>query len=362
MNAQELYRSKKKSLEEALGLIQSGDFIISALGASEPLAILGQLHTIAANGVKGCDITNCLPIGNYEHIVNPQYAESLFVNSWFYGAQMRKAAGQANTSFVPQHLHLAFKKRFYAADGRRIVLLATASPMDEHGYLSLGLGTTYEREAIDAGAYVIVEVNPKMPRTFGDTILHVSEIDALIEVDCAVPTLPEPAFSDKDRIIGNYIAEHVEDGSTIQLGIGGIPNAVADALKGKKHLGIHTEMFTDGMVDLILAGAVDNSMKTLYRHQSIATFAMGTQKLYDFLNNNPSIMLKKGCWTNDPYVVGQNYKMVSINTSIEVDLFGQCASESIGPMQFSGTGGQSDTAVGAQNCPDGKSFIALYST
>lgn len=242
------------------------------------------------------------------------------------------------------------------------MLLASCSAMDEHGYLSFSLGTTYEREIVDTGAVVIVEVNPNLPRTFGDTLLHISEIDALVEVKYPVASLPEPEFSDKDSVIGAYIAELVEDGSTIQLGIGGIPNAVAAALRCKKNLGIHTEMFTDGMVDLIQAGAVDNSRKTLYRHQSVATFALGTQRLYDFLDNNPSVVFKKGSWTNDPYVIGQNHKMVSINTTLEVDFFGQCASEAIGPVQFSGTGGQTDTAVGAQNSEGGKSVIALYST
>ena len=165
-----------------------------------------------------------------------------------------------------------------------------------------------------------------------------------------------------DQKIGNYIAENIEDGSTIQLGIGGIPNAVAEALKSKKDLGIHTEMFTDGMVDLIECGAVNNSKKTLYNGRSVATFALGTKKLYQFLDDNPSVMMKSGRWTNDPHVIGQNHKMISINTTLEVDLTGQCASESIGTVQFSGTGGQADTAVGAQICPEGKSFIALYST
>lgn len=361
-NLLEMYNSRKKTIPEALKMIQSHDFIITALGGSEPMALLNELHTIAENGVVGCDLTNCLPMGNYEFIKNPQYKESIFVNGWFYGAQMRKASQNGNITFVPQHLHLAFTKRYFARDGRRMVLLASCSPMDQHGYLSLSLGTTYERDVIDEGAIVIAEVNPNLPRTFGDTTVHVSELDALVEVDYAIPALPEAPISEKDKVIGQYIAELVEDGSTLQLGIGGIPNAVADALKVKKHLGIHTEMFTDGMVDLMKCGAVDNSMKTLYRHKAVATFALGSKKLYDFLDNNAAVLLKQGKWTNDPHVIGQNYKMVSINTSLEVDLFGQCASESIGPIQFSGTGGQTDTAVGAQNCREGKSFIALYST
>ncbi len=364
LNAKELYNSKVKDIEGILDLFKSRDFIISGLAGSEPITILSELHKIKDRGVLGCDITNCLPLGNYEHIMNDSYKDSIFVSSFFYGGQMRKAAavGNTNTTHMPQRLHTAFKKRTRAIEDRRLVLLCTCSPMDEHGYLSLSLGCTYEREAIDYGAYVIVEVNPNMPRTFGDTLVHISEIDAILETTNKAPQLPPPTFTEKDQIIGNYIASLVEDGSTIQLGIGGIPNAVAEALKSKKDLGIHTEMFTEGMVELIECGAVNNSKKTLYPHQSVATFALGSQKLYDFLNDNPSVVMRSGNYTNDPNVIGLNYKMVSINTALEVDFFGQCASEAIGPVQFSGSGGQADTAIGAQRSEGGKSIIALYST
>ena len=364
MEFQQEYISKKKDIEGILDLFKSKDFIITGLGASEPMNILAELHRISERGVKNCDITNCLPLGNYEHIKNDSYKDVLFVNSWFYGGQMRSAAknGNQNTTHMPQRLHTAYKKRAYAFDNRRVVLLCTCSPMDAHGYLSLSLGCTYEREAIDNGAFVIAEVNPNMPRTFGDTTVHISEINAFMEVDTPAPTLPAPSFTDKDKIIGALIADLVEDGSTIQLGIGGIPNAVADALKSKKDLGIHTEMFTDGMVDLIECGAVNNSKKSINPLQSVATFAMGSQKLYDYLDNNPAVLMRHGNYTNDPAVIGENSKMISINTTLEVDMFGQCASEAIGPVQFSGSGGQADTAIGAQRSVGGKSIIALYST
>jgi acyl-CoA hydrolase len=201
-----------------------------------------------------------------------------------------------------------------------------------------------------------------LPRTFGDTTIHISEIDALCEVDYPIPELPFVPFTENDAKIADLVAERIENGSTVQLGIGGIPNALANGLKTKKHLGIHTEMLTDNMVDLVQCGAVDNSMKSLYKHKTIGTFAMGSKKLYDFINDNPSVMLKNGSWVNDPAVIGQNYKMQSINTALEVDLFGQCASEAIGPVQFSGSGGQADTAIGAQRSKGGQSFICLYST
>lgn len=358
----DVYKSKVKNISEILGMIKSDDFIISALGAGEPIEILNQFHKIRDNGVKGVTLTNCLGMGDYEFIKNPEYKDTIFVDGWFFSGPMRKAHKNGNVSHMPQHLDSALTKRLFASDNRRKVLLASASSMDSHGNLSLSVGTTYEKQLIDAGALVIVEVNPYMPRTFGDTILNIRQIDAILEVSHEVPAIPYVPFTEKDSVIGGYIADLVEDGATIQLGIGGIPNAVAEGLKGKKHLGIHTEMFTDGMVGLIECGAVDNSMKTLYRGKSITTFALGTKKLYDFLDDNTSVEFRNGEWTNNSYIIGQNYKMTSINTSLEVDLFGQCASEAIGNVQFSGTGGQANTALGAQLSLGGKSIIALYST
>ena len=209
---------------------------------------------------------------------------------------------------------------------------------------------------------VIIEVNPNMPRTFGDSVVHIRDIDYVIEVDYKVPALAEVPITEKDRIIGKYIADLIEDGSTIQLGIGGIPNAVAAELMNKKDLGVHTEMLTDGMADLYKAGVITGKYKTLMPGKMVATFVLGTQKLYDFVDDNPAVQIMRGSWVNDPYVIGQNYKMVSINTTMEIDLTGQCCSESIGHVQFSGTGGQADTAIGAQMSEGGKSIIALHST
>ncbi|WP_432407717.1 acetyl-CoA hydrolase/transferase family protein [Wukongibacter sp. M2B1] len=363
MNINEIYNSKLKTIPEALKIIKSSDFLVVGLGGSEPISLLNELHKIKDNGVRECELSNTLPLGNYEFMINPDYKDTIHVNGWFYTPSMRKYHPRGHMSFQPQHLHLALAKRLYAMKGRRKVLLTTCSSMDKHGYISLSISNTYEMQLIESGeAVIIVEINENFPRTFGDNQIHVSKIDGIIESNRPIPSLPVQSFNEKDKKIGQYIADLIEDGSTIQLGIGGIPNAVAEALKTKKHLGIHTEMFTDGMVDLIECGAVDNSMKTLYRGKSVCTFALGTQKLYEYLDDNPTVLFMKGEWTNDPYVVGRNHKMVSINTTIEVDLTGQCCSESIGYKQFSGTGGQADTAIGAQKSLDGKSFIALYST
>jgi acyl-CoA hydrolase len=233
---------------------------------------------------------------------------------------------------------------------------------DEHGYISLSCSNTYESKMIEKADVVILEINPKYPRTFGDVEIHYRDIDYFMEADYDVPAIPYVESNGKDEKIGAYIAEHINDGDTLQLGIGGIPNAVAKGLLGKKDLGIHTEMMTSGMVDLIEAGVINGKKKTLHKGKHVATFALGNKKLYDFINNNPSVMILNGKYVNDPAIIGLNDNMVSINTALEVDLTGQVCSESIGHIQFSGTGGQADTAIGAQNAKNGRSFIALYST
>jgi len=363
MTVAQMYKDRISTINTALDHIQTGDFIVCGLGGSEPIDILSSLHKLRDKNVYDCVLSNTLPMGKYTFVEDPSYKENVEVHSWFYTPHLRKNHHKGHLSFQPQHLHRALDKRLHATGERRAVLLTTCAPMDEHGYLSLSISNTYEMQLIESGdVTVIVEVNANYPRTFGDNQIHISQVTALVETERPVPALANVPFSEKDIKIGAYIAELIEDGSTIQLGIGGIPNAVASALKSKKNLGIHTEMFTDGMMELIQCGAVTNIDKTMDRGKSICTFALGTSDLYDFLNNNPTILFKQGNWTNNPYVIGQNHKMVSINTTIEVDLTGQCCSESIGAQQFSGTGGQADTAIGAQICEDGKSIIALYST
>lgn len=347
------------TIEEALLKIKDEDHVVSGLAGAEPRMLLSRLHEIH-EGVNGIRIMTCLPMGNYEFYRNPDYKATFLMEGWFYSGAMRQCHDYKTVTFIPNHLHFSAKKRidFHKPN----VYVGNCSWVDEHGYVSLGLSAVYEREMIEASDMVILEMNPNVPRTFGDTTLHISQVDYFIKANYQMPELPISEISDKDRRIGNFIADLIEDGSTIQLGIGGIPNAVADALKTKKHLGIHTEMFTDGMVDLYEAGAIDNTMKTLHKGKMVAAFALGSEKLYKFIDNNPGVLILDGAYVNDPYIIGQNHKMVSINTSIEVDLTGQCCSESIGSKQISGTGGQADTAIGAQNSRGGKSFIALYST
>ncbi|MBC2581930.1 acetyl-CoA hydrolase/transferase family protein [Clostridium sp. DJ247] len=359
---EEIYKSKVKTIPEALKLIQSNDVIFVAQAGAEPVSILDELHTISENGVTGVELQNCLPMKNYEFIKNSQYKHNILIHGWYFTSDLREAQKRGNATFTPQHAHIAVWKKLSSIKGRRKKLLTTCSPMDKHGYLSLSISNIYERELIENGAMLICEVNPNYPRTFGDNIVHISEVAALVETNRAIPEVQLVPYTDTDKKIGEYIAELVEDGSTIQLGIGNIPNAVAAELKNKKHLGIHTEMFTESMVQLIESGVVDNSKKGFYDGRAVCAFAFGNRKLYDFLDDNPTVLFKSGSWVNDPYVIGKNNKFVSINATLEVDLVGQCASESIGSMQYTGTGGQADTVIGSQKSKGGKSIIAMHST
>ena len=361
---QELYKKKQMSAEQALELIQDGDSMFSAQAAAEPQAILSKLQHLKETGVKGTTLNSCLPIQYYHAMKDPEMAGIMSHNGWFFTAGLRDAQKKKLVSAVPQSSTSVLRKSLQRlqAEGRRPVVLATVSPMDSHGYFSLSVSAIYERDLIDQGALVLLEVNPNFPRTFGDTQVHISEVDALVESDRPIPTKSLVPYTEVDKKIGAFVASLVEDGSTIQLGIGNIPNAVANELRSKRHLGIHTEMFTETMVDLIECGAVDNSQKGFMNGFSVCSFTMGSQRLYDFVHNNPSVLFKSSTFSNDPYTIARNNKFVSVNASLEIDLTGQCASETVGNLQWSGTGGQSETVQGAQMSPGGKSIIAMHST
>lgn len=359
MRENNISNEKYITIDKALSLINSGDVIVTGLGGAEARDILSNLHKIAYR-VKDVTVTTCLPQVPAEYFMNPEYKDSFRMDGWFYTGPMRKAQKNGNVSLIPNHLHLtAFKRQFHKKTN---IYMGTATPPDKHGYLSLSLSNIYEKRILKEADLVILEINKNYPRTLGDVEIHISDVDYLVETDYPVPVLPDSEPNEKDLLIGKFIADRINDGDCIQLGIGGIPNAVAASLMGKKDLGLHTEMFTTGIMKLIKAGVITGKKKNFNYGKHVAGFALGTKELYDFLDDNPSIMMMDGYWTNDPYVIAQNDNQVSINTSIEVDLTGQCASESIGPMQFSATGGQSDTAVGSQMSKNGRSFIALYST
>lgn len=352
------YEDKYISVEKALSFVKSDDVIVTGLGAAEAGLFMGQLHTVAGR-VRNVTVTNCLPTHPSE-IYKPEYVDSFNVDGWFFAPQMRKAHAQGNMAYIPNHLHLAAVKRLQYVKPN--IYVGAASMPDKHGYISLSLSNTYEMRMIEAADLVILEVNPNMPYTLGDVQIHVSDVDYLVRADYMPPVTPDAPFGEKDAAIGKLIADLVPDGACIQLGIGGIPNAVAAALETKNDLGVHTEMLTSGMMRLAKMGVINGKRKQINRGKIVTTFAMGVPELYEFMDYNPSIAVMDGAWTNDPYTIAQNDNQISINTSIEVDLTGQCCSESIGSRQFSGSGGQADTAIGAQMSKGGKSIIALYST
>jgi len=356
---QEKYNAKKITVEEALALIKPGDEIVAGFCGLEPMAILSKLHTIK-DKVQDVTVWLSLGMGKYEFFTNPEMKESFMTNSFFYSGPLRSAHSLGTVSFQPCHLHNGFIRKVQVKPPN--VFIGTVTPMDKHGYVKTSLSALYEKAFIENADLVIMEVNPRLPNVGGDTELSIDEIDYIVEVDRPIPVLPAAEITDTEKIIGEYVASLVNDGDTIQLGIGGIPNAAALAFMNKKDLGVHTEMITSSMADLAEAGVITGRKKTLHKGKMIGTFALGTQKLYDFLDNNPSVQLHRGEYVNDPFVIARNDNMVSINTGLQVDLTGQVCSESIGLRTWSGSGGQNDTAEGAIHARNGRSIIALPST
>ncbi|MBE0701474.1 MAG: 4-hydroxybutyrate--acetyl-CoA CoA transferase, partial [Acholeplasmataceae bacterium] len=263
------------TVEDAIHLVKDNDVIVFAMAAAEPKAFIQQLHKIS-DRVKNVRITNCLPIENGEFFVNPEYKNTFSIDSWFYAASLRKAHDHGHISYIPNHLHLAGKKRLEHV--KTSIFVGTSSLPNKHGYVSLSLSNVYEKDAIKDADLVILEINPHMPRTFGDLELHISEADYLIEVNYKAPELADTEPNEKDMAIGKLIAAKIKDGSTMQCGIGGIPNAVVKLLMDKKDLGIHTEMFTTGLMKLVKAGAATGMKKNTHIGKHVCCFAMGTQE------------------------------------------------------------------------------------
>lgn len=350
---------KFKTIDDALNLIKDNDYIVTGLAASEPRLLLQNLHKIA-NRINKVTIANCLFGVETEFMNNPIYEEKFHMDSWFHSPMIRRAVNQKNIHYVPNHLHVCAKKKIFHASPT--VYAGVCSMPDKHGYVSLGFSNTYEMRIIEQARTIILEANPNIPRVHGDHFLHVNQVDCLVRADYVPPGVPYLEPTEKDIKIGNFIAQYINDGDCIQLGIGGIPNAVVKALLNKKHLGVHTEMITPGIYKLVEAGAVDGSKKQVHKGQIVATMIYGDEALYKFVDDNPAVLILDGATVNEPTNIAKNDNQKSINTTIEIDLTGQCASESIGAKIYSGTGGQADTAIGAQKSKNGISFIALYST
>jgi acyl-CoA hydrolase len=354
------YSDKVISVDKALSLVKDGDHIVSAMAAAEPRDFILNLYKIIDRGIKNVTVSNYLPLAEGKHLHDPEYAGKININSWFYSPQLRRSHAIDSVSHIPNHMHLAGWKRRQHLETD--IFVANASLPDKHGFMSISLSAAFERSMRENAGTVILEINPNVPRTFGDVEVHINNVDYLIEADYPVPEIPDAEPNELDNKIGKLIADEIQDGDCIQLGIGSMPNAIAKSLYNKKDLGVHTEMLTSEMAKLFHAGVITGKYKKSYNGKMACIFILGTRQLYDFVDDNPGIRVLNAGFMNDPYVIGQNDNQVSINSSIEVDVTGQCASESVGAKQISGTGGQADTAIGAQISRNGRSYICLYST
>ena len=343
---------------EAVQVVKSGDRVYVQAAAATP-TILTKALADRASELRNVEVCHLHTEGEAPY-ANPELAESFHVNSFFIGANVRHTLKAGNGSYTPvflSELPLLFRKNVVKLD----VAFIHVSPPDSHGYCSLGVSVEASVAAIENAKIVIAQVNPQMPRTFGDGILHVSEIDYLVEVNLPIYAHAVTPFTAVEEKIGTYVASLIEDKSTLQMGIGSIPNAALSKLTNHKDLGLHTEMFSDGVIDLIENDVINCNYKGTLRGRALATFLMGSKRLYDFVDDNPFIELKESSMVNDTARIRRNPRMVAINSAIEVDLTGQVCADSIGSAMYSGVGGQMDFIRGASLSEGGKAIIALPS-
>ncbi len=361
MPATKQFKEKYISLSEAVAMVQSGQVVGVGIAGSEAVGLLTAMAG-RAQQVENVHFWTCLPMRPYDIFAKAEMAGHIFNENWFYSYTDRQVHPEGRVSYIPNNLHSASSEKLVATHGKLDVFFGTATPPDKDGYLSLSLGLVVQRDLFEAADLKIIEVNENLPFTYGDTLIHISEVDYLVENHVPVVELSSTPPTEVEQQIGSYIADLIEDGSTLQLGIGGIPNAITAFIMKRKDLGIHTEMIVDGVVDLVEAGVVTNRKKTLHPGKTVGAFALGTKKLYDFMDHNKDVEMYRGRYINDPYVIAKNKKMISVNTALQVDILGQVCSQSIGTRQFSGTGGQLDTHRGAQMSEGGRGIIALRST
>ncbi|MDD2979719.1 MAG: acetyl-CoA hydrolase/transferase C-terminal domain-containing protein [Hespellia sp.] len=358
MEWQKLYKEKCMSVEKAIQFIHSNDRVALGQAVGVPLAITDAM-VAHKEDYENVEIIQMVSMGNAK-FSEPGTEGHFKLNSLFVGAQSKPAVKEGRGDFTPCSFSEIpnYLTELHPVD----VVILQVSPPDKHGYVSCGVSVDYTLPAARAAKTVIAQVNKNMPRTLGDTTLHVSEITAFVEIDHPVLELALPKIGEVEKAIGEHCAELIKDGDTLQLGIGAIPDAVLLFLKEKKDLGIHSEMISDGVVELIESGVITNARKNLHPGKSVVTFLMGTKRLYDYVDDNPSLAMYPVDYVNNPYVVGQNDNLVSINSCVQVDLMGQVASESVGYTQISGIGGQVDFVQGARISKGGRSIIAIGST
>ena len=347
----------KMTAEDAVKLIKSGDRVLIQGGSATPQALI---RAMVARGpqLKGVEICHLHTEGECGYIA-PELRDSFHTSAFFIGGNVRKMVGDT-VDYIPIFLSdipSLFRQGYMNLD----VVLVNVSPPDQHGFCSLGVSVDIVLAGIEHGKTIIAQINPRMPRTFGDAQVHLRNFSACVEVDEEIYEMKFVQPSEVEQAIGKNIAAIIDDGATLQMGIGGIPNAVLTYLTNHKNLGVHTEMFSEGLVDLVEKGVVNGSKKKTNPYKIVSGFAMGTRRLYDFMDNNPEIQMRDIAYVNDTSIIRQNPKATAINSAIEIDITGQVCADSIGPKMFSGVGGQMDFMRGAALSKGGKPIIAISS-
>ena len=361
MDWNSIYQSRVTTAEIAVQAIKSGDRIFMTGNVSVPQTLLAALVAAAPN-LKGVQICQALSVGPADY-VKAEMEGHLRVNAMFISANIRKAVQEGRADFTPVLLSefpLLFKNGILPVD----VAFVHVSPPDEHGFCSLGVEVGLTKSPAESAKVIIAEVNPQMPRTLGDSFIHVSRLTHIVPVNYPIPEMPMSAETTDpitERLAG-YVADLIPDGATMQMGIGAIPDAVLKFLFHKKDLGVHSELISDGVIDLVEAGVLTSARKTLLPGKIVLGFVLGSQRLYSWVNDNPLCEFRRTEYVNDPFVIAQNERMVAINSAIEIDLTGQVCADSIGPKFFSGIGGQLDFVYGASRSKDGIPIIAMPST
>jgi acyl-CoA hydrolase len=359
MSFQAQYTAKRMSATDAAKLVQNNDTIIVGTATGEPPTLLAALSD-RRRELEGVRVSQILALKKYGYF-DPETALHVRHAAYFLGGASRAGAQEGWNDFVPcnfSDVPSMITRRQTPAD----VVFSMASPMNEQGFLTLGLAPCYTMAAAKVARSIVLEVNPNVPASFGACQVHISQVAGLIESNDALTEVGLPKIGPVQEAIGKYVADLIPDGATLQIGYGGIPDAVVQQLTHKHDLGIHTEMIGDGILTLIEAGAVTNKRKNFHTGKMLATFALGSKKLYQFMHQNPMLEMHPADVTNDPYSAGQNDNLHAINATLQIDLLGQCGSESLGYTPYSGTGGQADFVRGANRSNGGKAFIVLPST
>lgn len=358
---QKMYQEKLTTPDKIARQVQSGWLLGMDTATSQTPAIMTAIaEYIRSSDITGVKVQALLDAYPFEFYTDPTLAGKMTGYSWFSSSAARKAVNAGYADIIPAY-YRDFPTRIRAEYDYDAVCVEVA-PMDRHGYFSLALNGSYIDAMLDKTKRIFLEVNDRQPRGLCGSLIHISQVDAIVEYNHDLPVLPPVQLDEVSKTIGGLIAERIPDGACLQLGIGAIPDATGMALKSKHDLGIHTEMFTDSMVELIECGAVNNSKKQIHRGKTVTTFAFGSQRIYDYIDDNPAVEILPVEYVNDPDVICQNDNMISINAAVEVDLFGQVCAESVGTKHMSGSGGQIDYVRGACQSRGGKSFIAFTST